>query len=83
MQVDLSLGRKFGITERVKQQFRADAFNLFNRANFTNPGGLVTSRSSLVSASTLNVGLSAQGGLNPLFQQGGPRSIQLSLRLAF
>jgi Carboxypeptidase regulatory-like domain/TonB dependent receptor-like, beta-barrel len=80
-QIDLSIGRKFPITERLNLQFRADAFNLFNHPNFTNPSGLVSGGPSfLLSQSTLNVGL---GGLNPLFQQGGPRSLQLSLRLAF
>jgi hypothetical protein len=79
-QVDLSIGRKFAITERLNMQFRADAFNLVNHPNFTNPGALVSSPSSLLSQETLNTGL---GGLNPIFQQGGPRSLQLSLRLAF
>jgi hypothetical protein len=79
-QVDLSIGRKFALTERLNVQFRADAFNLLNHPNFTNPGGGLSSPFSLLSQSTLNVGL---GGLNPIFQQGGPRSLQLSLRLAF
>jgi hypothetical protein len=80
-QVDLSIGRKLPITERVNLQFRADAFNLFNHPNFTNPGGFLSgSPSALLSRETLNNGL---GGLNSLFQQGGPRSLQLSLRLAF
>jgi hypothetical protein len=79
-QVDLSIGRKFAFTERLNMQFRADAFNLVNHPNFTNPGALVSSPSSLLSQETLNTGL---GGLNPIFQQGGPRSLQLSLRLAF
>ncbi len=79
-QVDLSIGRKFAITERVKVQFRADAFNLLNHPNFTNPTAGLSSPLALLSRSTLNTGL---GGLNPIFQQGGPRSLQLSLRLAF
>jgi hypothetical protein len=80
-QVDLSIGRKFAITERLNLRFGADAFNLFNHPNFTNPVGYLSgSRSGLLSRSTLNTGL---GGLNSLFQQGGPRSLQLSLRLAF
>jgi len=80
-QVDLSMGRKFSITERLKVQFRADAFNLFNHPNFTNPGGYLSGGpSELLSRETLNTGL---GGLNPIFQEGGPRSLQLSLRLAF
>ena len=80
-QVDLSIGRKLSITERVNLQFRADAFNLFNHPNFTNPGAYLSGGSSaLLSRETLNTGL---GGLNPIFQEGGPRSLQLSLRLAF
>ncbi len=81
-QVDLSIGRKFSITERLNLQFRADAFNLFNHPNFTNPGGYLSGgpAAALLSHETLNTGL---GGLNPIFQQGGPRSLQLSLRLAF
>ena len=80
-QVDLSIGRKFAITERLKVQFRADAFNLFNHPNFTNPVGYLSGGASyLLSTETLNTGL---GGLNPIFQEGGPRSLQLSLRLAF
>jgi Carboxypeptidase regulatory-like domain/TonB-dependent Receptor Plug Domain len=80
-QVDLSIGRKFAITERLHLQFRADAFNLLNHPNFTNPPGNLSGLPSLLlSRETLNTGL---GGLNPLFQEGGPRSLQLSLRLAF
>ena len=79
-QVDLSIGRKFAITERLNVQFRADAFNLFNHPNFTNPARGLSSSGALLSESTLNTGL---GGLNSLFQEGGPRSLQLSLKLAF
>jgi len=79
-QVDLSIARKFPITERISLQFRADAFNVLNHPNFTNPDGVLVSPFLLLSQSTLNTGL---GGLNPLFQEGGPRSLQLSLKLAF
>ena len=82
-QLDLSVGRSFRLSERFNLQFRADAFNLLNHPNFTNPLGYYISSSFttfLQSMSTLNEGL---GGLNPLFQEGGPRSLQLSLRLTF
>jgi hypothetical protein len=80
-EVDLSLGRKFAVTDRFKVEFRTDAFNILNHPNFTNPLGYVgSSPSYLSSQSMLNQGL---GGLNPLFQEGGPRSLQLSLRLSF
>ena len=80
-QVDLSIGRRFPITERVSLQFRADAFNAFNHPNFSNPGAFLPGDpTDLQAASMLNQGL---GGLNPLFQEGGPRSLQLSLKLTF
>jgi hypothetical protein len=80
-QVDLSLQRKFQMSERVTLAFRADAFNSLNHPNFTNPPADVEfGPSFLVSQEMLNSGL---GGLNPLFQEGGPRSLQLSLRLDF
>jgi Carboxypeptidase regulatory-like domain/TonB dependent receptor len=80
-QVDLSIARKFAITGGVNLQFRADAFNVVNHPNFTNPPGYVEFGAPfLQSMVMLNQGL---GGLNPLFQQGGPRSLQLSLKLSF
>jgi TonB dependent receptor/Carboxypeptidase regulatory-like domain len=80
-QVDLSLARAFSVTERVHLQFRTDAFNVLNHPNFANPLALIgASPIFLSSSSMLNQGL---GGLNPLFQQGGPRSLQLSLKLTF
>ena len=36
-QVDLSLSKKFPITERVAAQLRLDAFNALNRVNLNNP----------------------------------------------
>lgn len=36
-QVDMSLSKKFSITERIALQFRFDAFNVFNRVNLNNP----------------------------------------------
>ena len=80
-QVDLSLGRLFPIRERCKFQFRVDVFNLLNHPNFTNPAGYIQLGSLYLQSSTmLNNGL---GGLNPLFQQGGPRSMQLSAKISF
>jgi hypothetical protein len=36
-QVDLSLQKRFAITERTAIQFRANAYNAFNRVNLNNP----------------------------------------------
>ena len=82
VQVDFSISRKFPITERVNLQFRADAFNVFNHPNFANPSGYFQFGAfGLQSQTMLNQALG--GGLNALFQEGGPRSLQLSLRVSF
>jgi hypothetical protein len=79
--MDVSLGRLFPIRERSKLQFRVDVFNLLNHPNFTNPVAFIQFGSPfLQSRAMLNNGL---GGLNPLFQQGGPRSLQLSAKISF
>lgn len=81
-QADMSIMRKFPITERVNLQFRADAFNVFNHPNFGAPdSNLFDLGSSFgLTSQMLNSGL---GGLTPLYQIGGPRSLQLSLKLFF
>ena len=80
-QADVSLGRMFSLGDRFRLQFRADAFNALNHPNFTNPAGYIQfGPLEFESSKMLNQGL---GGLNPLFQGGGPRSLQLSLKLTF
>jgi hypothetical protein len=80
-EIDLSLVRNISLAERLHLQFRAEAFNVLNHPNFANPYGFVQLGSfGLQSQAMLNQSL---GGLNPLFQEGGPRSAQLSLKLTF
>jgi len=82
IQVDLSLARKIDIGDRLNAQIRVDAFNIFNHPNFANPTGLLEfGPSNLQSQQTLNQALG--GGLNALFQEGGPRSLQVSLKFNF
>ncbi|WP_433972658.1 hypothetical protein [Tunturiibacter lichenicola] len=38
---DFGLFKDFGITERVKFQLRAQAYNIFNNPAFTNPDGQI------------------------------------------
>ncbi len=67
---DVALVKETPITERVGLQFRAEAFNLFNRVQFGPPGQVFTTNPN----STFGV-ISSQ--LN------NPRLIQFSLRLNF
>ena len=85
-QADVGLQRQFHITEKTGLRFRAEFFNIFNHPNFGNPIDDLTSplfgRSTQTLANSLGSG-GANGGLNPLYQVGGPRSIQLALKLQF
>jgi hypothetical protein len=84
--VDLTLRRQFQIRERLSLQARADLFNIFNHRNFGSPINYLSS--PLFGQSTQMLGASLgsggqNGGLNPLYQIGGPRSVQLALKLLF
>ena len=39
-QFDLTLSKKFRIAESKNVEFRSEFYNIFNRANFANPGNL-------------------------------------------
>ena len=85
-QIDLALRRQFELGERIKLQFKAEVFNLLNHPNFGNP--VNTLDSNLFGLSTQMLGRSLgnggiNGGLSPLYQIGGARSIQLAVRLQF
>jgi hypothetical protein len=85
-QADVALQRLFPVTERMRLNFRGEFFNIFNHPNFGNPINTLTSplfgRSTQTLANSLGSG-GANGGLNPLYQIGGPRSIQFALKLQF
>jgi len=72
-QLNLSLSRRFRLTESSGLDFRVDAFNLTNTPNFANPIGILTNTN--FGRSTQIGSTSSAGGLNPLFQVGGPRSV--------
>ncbi len=80
-QINLGLRKQFRLSERLELQFKAETFNLFNHPIFGGYGTYVQSPATLgIPTTTLN---SSLGGLNSLYQMGGPRSMQLSLRISF
>jgi hypothetical protein len=79
-QVDLSLRRQFRSSEHLNFQARAEVFNLLNHPNFGDPDNRLTA-STFGEARTM-YGRSL-GGVSPLYQVGGSRSVQLSLKLQF
>ena len=96
-QWDFAVHRDFPIRESVKLQLRAEIFNLLNHPNFGQPVGNLGTPAIGNNPAALNsqFGLSQQmlgrslagqtglGGFNPLYNIGGPRSMQFALKLFF
>jgi hypothetical protein len=96
-QWDFAVHRDFSMAklrESMKLQFRAEMFNVLNHPNFGAPNADFAASNSLfypggypgfgLASQTLAQSLNSYyQGLNPLFQTGGPRSIQLALKLFF
>ncbi len=85
-QVDLSVSREFRLREERRLQLRLEGFNILNHANFGDPVKFVNSPLFGQSISMLNTMLgtgSPGSGLAPGLQTGGPRSVQISIRLQF
>ncbi|HEY0543902.1 MAG TPA: TonB-dependent receptor [Pyrinomonadaceae bacterium] len=84
-QLDFAVHRNFALTDRVGLQFRMEIFNLFNHPNFASPVGDLDSANFGRATTMLGRSLTATNntGFNPLFQEGGPRAVQFSLKLQF
>jgi len=84
---DFGVHRDFPVREWLKLQFRADMFNVLNHPNFGPPnnqfGGVGFGLANETLAQSLSGGNLGGGGLSTLYQIGGPRSIQLALKLIF
>ena len=66
---DMALLKSTAITESTKLQFRAEAFNVFNHAQFKNPDGLVNDTN--------------QGGFGYVTSANDPRIMQVALKFLF
>ncbi len=90
-QWDFAVHRDFPIHEWLKLQFRTEMFNVLNHPNFGSPSGFPATVFGVpgfgISNQILGQSLSGTningGPLSPLYQIGGPRSIQLALKLMF
>lgn len=86
-QWDLAVHRQFAIAERIKLEFRTEAFNVINHPNFASPLGDISAGPIFgVATRMLNRGLGqgfADSSFNPLYQIGGPRSLQFAMKLSF
>jgi hypothetical protein len=91
-QWDFAVHRDFPICESMRLQFRAEMFNLLNHPNFGQPVGNLGfpgvpnaqfGLSSAMLGQSLAGGFVGNGAFDPLYQLGGPRSIQFALKLFF
>ena len=89
-QWDFAVHRSFPIHESLELQFRAEMFNVLNHPNFGPPSGCygltcttVFGLSNQTLGQYLSGGNTGGGGLAQLYQMGGPRSIQLALKVQF
>src|SRR5215469_3482449 len=91
-QWDFAVHRDFPIRESLKLQFRAELFNVLNHPNFGPPSGAFLSPqhggpsgfgvATQMLGQSLNAGFSGNlggGAFDPLYQLGGPRSVQFGL----
>lgn len=82
IQADVAIRRDFNLTEHLNLQFRMEAFNVLNHPVFGNVyGDMSLGESNFGHA--YNLQNSQLGGLNSLYQVGGPRSLQISIKLHF
>jgi len=81
-QMDAAVRREFPIHESLKLQFRVEAFNVFNHPNFGAISSYYFPGSQTFGLATTTLAASL-GGLSPLYQSGGPRSMQFALKLTF
>jgi hypothetical protein len=69
----MGLSKNFSLTERLKLQFRAEFFNVFNRANFMDDSASLTNFQKVSSA----------GNFGAIQQAAEPRIGQLALKILF
>lgn len=86
-QLDLSVRRQFRLEGAAGAiEFRADAFNALNQASLGDPVRFLSSplfgQPASMLATMMGTG-TPSSGLTPMFQTGGARSLQLSLRWRF
>jgi hypothetical protein len=74
---DMSIIKTWKIKERLTTQFRADIYNLTNSTFFAAPSA------TLSSPSTFGASASTPDTNSPFVGTGGPRKIQLGLKILF
>jgi hypothetical protein len=85
--LDFSIAKNWHFGERLRAQFRAEFFNIFNHPNFANPyggqNGYGNNDPAAIGAFGCGCVTPDVAAANPAIGSGGPRSIQLGLKFIF
>ncbi len=85
--VDFSITKNWRFREAFNAQFRAEFFNLFNHPRFANPEGGPNGYANNDPSAGFGMGCGCVtpdvAGSNPVLGSGGPRAVQLGLKLIF
>ena len=84
-QLDAGVRRSIPIRERFVLSLAAQVYNVSNHPNFANPSPLQGANLASPNFGVVTEMLNQSGGgaVNSLFRSGGPRSIEVSVRLRF
>jgi hypothetical protein len=84
---DLSLVKDWKVAERFKIQFRGEFFNVLNHPNFGNPYGANFNYGRVDPSNPAQFGCSCAtpdvADANPVIGTGGPRNVQLGVKVVF
>lgn len=79
-QINLGIRKQVPVHDRFTFQLKGEIFNLFNHPNY---GYIDPTLTDLLFGQSIRMLNQSFGGSGALYQQGGPRSIQLGFRLVF
>jgi len=79
---DMAFSKTTAITERLKLEFRAEFFNIFNHVNFTNPG-IINNGNGTFTSGAPGTNINSDSGFGQITASYDPRIIQLAVRLSF
>lgn len=84
---DFSVTKAFKFGDRLSTEFRAEFFNVLNHPEFVNPAGgpahFLNNDPSTGAGMGYGYNTPDVAATNPVFGSGGPRSIQLGLKIIF
>jgi hypothetical protein len=81
LRFDMSLGKEFRATERIKVRYQFDAFNVFNHPSFDAPNSFISLYNGNNPPTAASIASTTLGQTSHTL--GSPRFLQMSLRVLF